>query len=184
MKHALRVLCVLCALAPPLAARDSDPPASLYRLDAALTNQDGRTHGLDVYRGHPVLVSMFYSSCPATCPLIVDTLRATERELSAAQRADLRVLMVSIDPERDTPAALHELAQIRHIDTARWTLARADASTARNIAALLNLQYRRLPNGDFNHSTVIALLSPAGEIEARTNSLGHADETLLAKLRK
>jgi protein SCO1/2 len=53
----------------------------------------------------------------------------------------------------------------------------------RTIAALLNLQYRKLPNGEYNHATVIALLSPQGEIEASSSKLGTPDETLLAKLR-
>ena len=169
-----------------LAARagDDDPPQSLYHLDAKLTNQAGQAHGLDVYRGHPVLVTMFYGSCQATCPMIIDTLRATERAIPAGQRAGLRVLMISFDPQRDTPAALHAIAEERHIDGARWTLAHADASTVRTIAALLNVQYRQLPGGEFNHSTVITLLSPRGEIEATTSTLGHADPTLIAQLRE
>lgn len=182
MKRLLLGLSILlCTFAAP--ARDGDPPASLYHLDAALTDQSGAARGLDVYRGHPVLVTMFYASCQATCPLIIDTLRATERELTAAQRADLRVLMISIDPQRDTPAALNAVAQERHLDTTRWTLAHADAGTVRTIAALLNVQYRQLPSGEFNHSTVIVLLSPRGEVEASSSSLGHADPALLAKLR-
>jgi len=191
MKRAFLILAVtlvpilgLLAWTTPLAARESETPTSLYQLQAALTNQDGRSHGLDVYRGHPVLITLFYSSCQATCPLIVDTLRVTERELTAAQRSQLRVLMISIDPERDTPAALHEMANSRHIDTSRWTLARGDASTVRNVAALLNVQYRQLPSGEFSHSTVIALLSPTGELETSSSSLGHADTALLDRLRK
>lgn len=183
MKRGLAVL-ASCAMMAPLAARDSDPPESLYHLDVKLTNQDGQSLGLDVHRGHPVLVTMFYSNCQATCPLIVDTLRATERELTTTQRTQLRVLMISIDPDRDTAVALRALADARHIDTTRWTLARGDAATVRNIAALLNVQYRRLPSGDFNHSTMIALLSPSGEILASSNTLGHADPALLSPLRK
>jgi protein SCO1/2 len=179
-----RLPLLLLCLAAAVAARESDPPGSLYHLDAKLTNQAGVTHGLDVHRDQRVLITMFYASCPATCPMIVDTLRATERELTPAQRASLRVLMISLDPEKDTPAALRELAETRHIDTRRWTLARADAATVRRIAALLNVQYRQLPGGEFNHSTVIALLSPRGELEASSATLGHADPALLAKLRK
>jgi protein SCO1/2 len=178
----LGVLLICGALAAH--ASDDDPTRSLYHLDAKLTNQAGQRHGFDVYRGHPVLVTMFYGSCQATCPLIIDTLRATERALPAAQRAGLRVLMISIDPQRDTPAALHAIAGERHIDGARWTLAHADASTVRTIAALLNVQYRQLPGGEFNHSTVITLLSPRGEIEATTSTLGHADPALIAQLRE
>jgi len=181
----LSLLLVCTALNTTLGAEPPAqyPPTSIYQLEAALTDQDGGLHGLDVYRGHPVLITMFYASCPASCPLIIDTLRATEKDLTAAQRADLRVLMISIDPERDTPAALKSLAGTRRIDTTRWTLARTDAASVRTIAALLNLQYRKLPNGEYNHSTVIALLTPQGEIETRSSKLGTADAALLARMR-
>jgi protein SCO1 len=164
-------------------AKDSDTPDSLYQLDAKLTDQAGQARGLDLYRGSPVLVTMFYGSCQATCPLIIDTLRSTERGLTPAQRAKLRVLLVSFDPARDTPAALAQIAATRRIDTARWTLATTDDDTVRDLAALLDLQYRKLPSGEFSHSTVIALLSPAGEIEARSTQLGRADPELLKHLR-
>jgi protein SCO1/2 len=174
---------VMGLLAATAFAKDSDPPDSIYHLEAALTDQAGRHQGLDVYRGSPVLVTLFYASCPATCPLIIDTLRATERGLAPEQRSRLRVLMISIDPERDTPAALRQLVEARRIDTTRWTLARADDETIRDIAALLGVQYRKLPSGEFNHSTVITLLSAQGEIAARTSELGHADPAILQKLR-
>lgn len=182
MSVAARCL-VLGLLAATAFAKDSDPPDSIYHLEAALTSQAGRNVGLDVYRGSPVLVTMFYGSCPATCPLIIDTLRATERGLAPEQRGRVRVLLVSIDPERDTPEALRQLAATRRLDTERWTLARADAETVRDIAALLGVQYKKLPGGEFSHSTVITLLSPRGEIEARTTELGHADPAILQKLR-
>ena len=155
------------------------PQQSIYQLPAALTNQSGAQHGLDVYAGRPVLITMFYGSCPAACPLLIDTLRALERAAQPAQRERLRVLMISIDPQRDTPQALQELAQLRHIDLSRWTLARTDGATVRRIAAVLNVQYRQLPNGDFNHSSIITLLSPTGEILAQSSVLAKADSALL-----
>ena len=84
-------------------ARASDRDASLYQLHEKLLNQDGKAIDLDVYRGKPVLVTMFYASCPATCPLIIDTLRAVERKLDEPRRQQLRVLLVSLDAGRDTP---------------------------------------------------------------------------------
>jgi protein SCO1/2 len=158
------------------------PPQSIYQLQAVLTNQSGVQHGLDVYAGQPVLVAMFYGSCPAACPLLIDTLRAVERAATPAQRERLRVLLISIDPQRDTPQSLQELARVRHIDVSRWTLARTDAATVRRIAAILNVQYRQLPNGDFNHASVITLLSPAGEIVVQSSVLGKVDGALLASL--
>jgi protein SCO1/2 len=155
------------------------PPQSIYQLRAVLTNQSGTQHGLDVYAGQPVLVTMFYGSCPAACPLLIDTLRAVERAAPPAQRERLRVLMISIDPQHDTSRSLQELARARHLDVSRWTLARTDAATVRRIAAVLNLQYRQLPDGSFNHASVITLLSPTGEILAQSTMLAKVDNTLL-----
>jgi protein SCO1/2 len=178
MKHALSI--ALLFLAWSTLADGSYPSTSIYRLEAALENQSGVQHGLDVYEGHPVLVTMFYSSCGHTCPLLIETMRAVERAASDAKH--LRVLLISFDPERDTPAALANLAKERRIDTSRWTLARGDAATVRKVAAVLNVQYKQLPDGEFNHSNVISVLTPNGEIAAQSSTLGKADEALLSAL--
>jgi protein SCO1/2 len=125
---------------------------------------------------------MFYGSCSHTCPLLIETLRAVER---AAPRADaLRVLMISIDPARDTPAVLEKISRERRIDLSRWTLVTTDAATVRKIAAVLNIQYKQSPDGEFNHSSVITLLTPQGEIAVQSAKLGKADESLGAALRE
>ncbi|HEV8332758.1 MAG TPA: SCO family protein [Steroidobacteraceae bacterium] len=179
MKH----LALLLLFATRLAlGGDAYPPQSIYRLDAHLTNQSGVAHGLDVYAGQPVLITMFYGSCPAACPLLIDTLRAIERAAPPAQRQRLRVIMISIDPQRDSVQSLQELAKTRRIDLSRWTLARADAATVRRIAAVLNVQYRQLPDGGFNHSSVITLLSPRGEIAVQSTVLAKPDAVLLEAL--
>ncbi len=181
----MRTFLLACTLwfgAAVAGAAPNDSPTSLYRLDAQLVDQDGQTHGLDIHRGHPVLITMFYGSCPMTCPLLIDTLKAVERTTPAAQRKDLRVLLISVDPENDTPAVLAELAHQRRIDTTRWTLARGDERTVRKIAALLNIQYRKLPDGSYNHSSIITMLSAQGEIRIQSNVLGKTDAALIAAI--
>jgi protein SCO1/2 len=179
----MTALLLALLFAVDILAKDGDPLESIYQLDAHLVDQVGHARGLDLYRGSPVLITMFYGSCQATCPLIIDTLRSTERGLSVEQRRKLRVLLISFDPDRDTPDALADIAATRRIDTSRWTLATADENTVRDIAALLDVQYRRLPSGEFSHAAVITVLSPEGEIEARSMKLGTADPALLELLR-
>lgn len=176
---AFALLVLACLLQPGYAAERT---ASLYQMHEKLLDQDGRAIDLDVYRGQKVLVTMFYASCPATCPLIIDTLRAIERKVQPAQLAQVRVLLVSLDSERDTPAALHDLAQRRRVDTSRWTLARADAAAVRRIAAALNIQYKKLPDGQFSHATIISALDAEGKILVQSAELGGADPELLGAL--
>jgi protein SCO1/2 len=166
--------------AVPAAPPRSD---SIYELAESLVDQDGRKVGLDLFRGHPVLISMFYSTCRDACPLLIADLRRIERELPASTRADLRVVLVSIDPGHDTPEALRALARAHGLDTSRWRLLGAPDDTVREVAAVLGIRYRRLPDGSFNHSSVITLLDRSGVILARVEGLGQPIDALQESLR-
>jgi protein SCO1/2 len=180
MKYLLSLLILIAATA----TADAPYPAeSIYNLPAKLVAQSGAVHGLDVYQGHPVLITLFYGSCPAACPLLIDTLRATERAVPLALRSQLRVLLISIDPEHDTVANLQVLARTRQIDTTRWTLARTDAATVRKLAALLNVQYRKLPDGSYNHASIVSVLTARGVIARQSSVLGKPDPALVEALR-
>jgi len=181
----LACLLMLPGLAAAAAAAATAPatlPAdSVYRLDAALTDQDGRALAFADARGQVRLVSMFYASCPYVCPMLIEQGKAIEHALDAESRARLRVLLVTLDVERDTPEVLARLAEQRRVDTTRWTLAQPAAADLRKIAAVLGVQYRQLPDGEFNHSTVISLLDPQGRVLAQTSRLGgEADPEFIA----
>ena len=147
------------------------PTDSLYRLHVSLETQAAQQVGLDFYRGHTTLISMFYGSCPAACPMLMTSLQVYESHLDEAARARLRVLLVSFDAARDTPQQLALLAEQHHTDSVRWSLVSAAEPDARRIAALLNFRYRRLPDQSFDHSLLITLLDPEGRVLATTQTL-------------
>jgi protein SCO1/2 len=180
---ALGGLVAACALPGVAAAAPALPGDSIYGLPLTLVDAEGRGFELASLQGEPVLASMFYTSCTMVCPMIFETVHATLRALPPAQRKAVRVLLVSFDPERDTTAALKK-AFADHGCDERWTLARGDEKTARKVAALLGIQYRRLADGEFNHSTTIDLLDRQGRITARSGKLGSADAALVAAVRK
>ena len=156
---------------------------SVYNLQIALTDQSGETRPLDALRGRPVLVTMFYTSCQMVCPMIVEAIRATEEKLSPAQRDKLAVLMVSFDPARDTVEVLKATADKRGLAAPHWTLARSDPKSVRRLAAVLGIQYRPTPDGEFNHSSVILLLDDEGRIAARTNQISGADPQMVRHIK-
>jgi protein SCO1 len=124
--------------------------------------------GLDVDRGHPTLISMFYGSCPAACPALISTIGRTLDQLPAR---DVRVLLVSFDPMRDTPDHLAVIAAERHLD-ARWTLTSAREPDARALAAVLGIRYRAVAGGQFSHTSAIVALDRDGRPIARMDGLG------------
>ncbi|HEX7026395.1 MAG TPA: SCO family protein [Gammaproteobacteria bacterium] len=155
---------------------------SLYQLKLHLTDQDGADVGLDVFQGKPMLITMFYGSCPYVCPLTIKALQSTEAALEPHVREQLRVLLVSLDSEHDTPAVLAEVADKQNVDRSRWKLVRADSNDVRKLAAVLGVRYRKLPEGGFNHSTVIALLDANGIRVTDSNRL-QTDPALIESIR-
>jgi protein SCO1/2 len=182
MKLALRMTVLLLGAAS-FAASAELPGDSIYQLEAGLTTQDGKSVNLDRYRGQPTMVSMFYATCPHVCPTLIHSIQRLENQLEPEQRKRLRVLLISVDPERDTPAALTELAKRHRADLSRWTFAQPREEAVRQIAAVLGIQYRKLPDGEFNHSTIITLLDPQGRAIAKTSLIGRLDEEFLKRLR-
>ncbi len=184
-RRALLCLAGMAAGMPSLAqaAAAALPGNSVYQLRPPLTDQDGRAFDLGSLRGQPVLASMFYTSCQMVCPMIFETIRETVARLPARERERTRILMVSFDPARDTVAVLRRTAEAHGCD-ARWTLARSDEANSRKVAAVLGVQYRRLADGEFNHSSSIELLDSEGRIVSRTDTLGTVDSAFLKTLRQ
>jgi protein SCO1/2 len=80
--------------------------------------------------------------------------------------------------------ALRHYAAARKLDMRHWTLARTEAKDARPLAALFGLQYRQLPDGEFNHSSELILLDTDGRIVARTTVIGRVDPAFVQAIDK
>jgi protein SCO1/2 len=76
-------------------------------------------------------------------------------------------------------ATLQAYAQMRHLDPRIWTLARAEPAQVRQLSGVLGLQYRQLPDGEFNHSSELVLLDADGRIAARTTVIGKLDPSFV-----
>ncbi|MEX0891230.1 MAG: SCO family protein [Gemmatimonadota bacterium] len=111
---ALRVWSVAAATAADSAAGGL-PPESYPRLDRAapplaLTAHDGSTFGWEQTAGTPTLVTFAYGHCVTVCPVVVhDALVARER--LAAEGVRVAVVVITLDPWRDTPTRLPDLAR-------------------------------------------------------------------------
>ena len=178
-------LMLACAIAFAAPANKSAllPRDSVYQLPLVLTDQHGKARDWRQRRGQPQLVAMFYSNCRYICPLIIEGGKAVERQLAPSQQAGLGVLYISMDPARDTPARLEELVRERRIDDARWTLAAPRTGDVRSVAGVLDIRYRQLSDGEFNHTSALILLDANGRIAARTEIGSEVDPAFLAAVK-
>ena len=161
------------------------PGDSIYQLPLPLTDSQGQTRDWRALRGKPRLVAMFYTSCQYICPLIVESGKAVERQLTPAQQKRLGVVLISMDPARDDPAALRKVIDQRKLDATRWTLASPRLDDVRAVAGVLGIRYRQLADGGFNHSSALILVDAEGRIVARTEKIGsQPDPEFVATVRK
>ena len=93
-------LALLALLAAPRAPAEELPGDSVYRIPARLTDSTGREFHFAEAAGQVRLVSMFYANCGYVCPMLIEQVRRVESSLDDAERARLRVLMISIDTLR------------------------------------------------------------------------------------
>jgi protein SCO1/2 len=77
------------------------PPGGDFVLQASDGPLDTRA-----LRGKVLLIYFGYVNCPDVCPVSIAAGAGALNTLSAAERERTRMIMISVDPERDTPAAL------------------------------------------------------------------------------
>lgn len=71
-----------------------------------LVDQDGRTVTEETYRGKAMLIYFGFTYCPDVCPMSLQVMDAALAQLSEEERAAFQPILISVDPERDTPDAL------------------------------------------------------------------------------
>jgi len=86
-------------------------PSGPIAPDFTLTDQNGQPYSLAAHRGHAVALFFGYAHCPDVCPTTLSALARAKRKLGASA-ANFDVVLVTVDPARDTPAVLKRYVQL------------------------------------------------------------------------
>jgi protein SCO1/2 len=145
---------------------------SLYALDSEWRDQSGRTMRLADLAGRPRVVALVYTHCSYACPAIVARMKRIEATVTGAPPDQgPGFVLVSIDPDRDTPERLATFAQDAGLDPARWTLLNGEDGQVRELSVLLGVPYKAVPGGEFTHANVLTVLDEAGVPVTRLEGL-------------
>ncbi len=146
--------------------------ASIYAHDASWTDHDGEAAGFAAFNGRPVVLSMIFTNCANACPMIVNDMKRIGELLPSDVKDRAAYVLVSLDPDRDTPNAMRRFAEGHALDLNRWTLLRGRESDVRTLAALLGVRYRAQADGQIAHTSTIAVLNQEGEMVFRHTGSG------------
>jgi protein SCO1 len=151
------------------AARGGDAVSgqSLYQLESVWTTDRNETLELVDLRGRYTILSLIFTRCSGTCPLLVKQLQVFGASLPPDIRNRTRFVAITIDPA-DTSDMLLQYRREMRLDEGQWILLRGEPGAVRELAAVLGFNY--VPTGDqtdnpqFSHSNLVTLLNPRGEI--------------------
>jgi protein SCO1/2 len=148
-----------------------------------LVDQDGRTVSEQDFKGKPFLVFFGFTHCPEICPTALFEMSEVLRKLGPdAER--IRVLFITVDPERDTPAVLKDYMssfepQMRGLGGDPAAIAAAEKS--------YRVYAKKVPleGGDYtmDHSVMVYLMNKEGRFVAPFN-LKRRPEDSAAELRR
>ncbi|MDA6070596.1 SCO family protein [Flavobacterium sp. AC] len=145
---------------------------SIYNLPSQWTNQDGKNIELKSLKGNVLVMVMIYTTCKAACPRLVADMRNIESRLNEKTKKNVKLILVSIDPETDTPEKLKAFAIANKMENDPWIFLRSTEDNTREFAAVLAVNYKKISPIDFSHSNIISVFNPDGELIYQQEGLG------------
>lgn len=133
-------------------------PLAPEELEVRLANQHGRQVNFyaDLIAGKITAVNFIFTNCTQVCPMLTAQFRALEKEAAARGIKDAQLVSVSVDPERDTAAALKRFASESQ---AGWTFL---SGSEANVKKLLDTFHLPLQQRDGHTSRFVIVNGISG----------------------
>lgn len=150
----------------PFSTGAGDIAAQLTRLNdpapaLGLINQSGREIGVDAFRGRRVLVGFAFAHCATVCPLIVSDMLDAQRAVEDDPPA---IVVVTLDPWRDTPGRLPTMAEQWGLHGDAHVLSGDPETVERVLNAWRVPRVRNEKTGDIIHPAIVYVVGRDGRI--------------------
>ena len=137
---------------------------SIFVLDSKWQNQDGQELQLKDLKGKNLVVVMIFTSCKTACPILVADMRKIASKIEPKKLKETTMLLISIDPENDTPEVLKSYAKEQKMEGEPWMFLRSDKESVRELANVLAVKYKKISPIVFSHSNIITVFNKNGEM--------------------
>lgn len=185
-KLAFLLLAFLSVTACKDATKDIDTSAisseSIFHLTSSWQNQHGSNLHLRDLQGKTLVVVMIYTTCKIACPILVADMKKIEQKIRPELLDDVSLVLVSIDPETDTPETLHAFAKTNGMDADHWVFLRSDEAATQEFANVLAMKYKKISPIDFSHSNIISIFSKKGDLVVQEEGLGINSDKIANKV--
>ncbi len=157
---------------------------SIYQVESTWLNEDGEKMAFGELRGRVQVLSIIYTSCQYACPRIVSDMKRIESLIPENEKQKVGFVLISMDPDRDTPEKLKKYSIKMELNSHQWTLMHGNDQDVMEAANLLGVRYKKTSTGDFSHSNIISVLNQEGEILSQQNGLGTDPSKTIETIKK
>ncbi|MFV0607287.1 MAG: SCO family protein [Niabella sp.] len=164
----LIIFCTACKSKQQNATLPSD---SIFYLTSDWQNQNNQTIKLSNLNGKTLVMVMIYTSCKAACPILVSKMKQIESKIATSNMSKVSMVLVSIDPETDTPERLKEFSISNGMNNPHWIFLRGNEASTQELANVLSMKYKQISPIDFSHSNIITIFSPDGQMQSQEEGL-------------
>jgi protein SCO1/2 len=143
--------------------KSTDITGAPYGRSLELVDHTGTPRRLEDWRGKAVVLFFGFTRCPDVCPTTLADIAQAVKELGP-DAARVQVIMVSIDPERDT---LDSLAKYVTAFDPRFVGLRGDLEATRKVAQEFKIYFEKRKQGDtytVDHSAQSYVIDPEGRL--------------------
>jgi protein SCO1/2 len=157
---------------------------SIFNLQGNWQTQNNDTITLSALKGKVLVMVMIYTSCKAACPRLVADMRNIEEQMPESKLDNLNFVLVSIDPESDTPTRLKAFAKDNLMTAPHWTFLQGTTTSVQEFANVLAVKYKQISPIDFSHSNIISVFNTEGELVHQQEGLGVNNKETVAAILK
>lgn len=144
-----------------------------------LTNQHGMHVSPQDCRGSVVMITAIYATCTDACPMILTQAKSAMAALTEHEQAQVHVFAVTLDPERDDPAALASMARGHRVKAPQWNLVTGNPDEVNAVIDFMGIWRKwNAEKGRLDHSNAFLLIDRRGRLAYRF-SLGDLQQRWL-----
>jgi cytochrome oxidase Cu insertion factor (SCO1/SenC/PrrC family) len=168
MRKALRHIALTMMLFA--GAAGAQPGGNLYQLPYTLVDEQGQSVRLAQWQGHKAFVTMEYATCQFICSIAVNQLKALQK-INEAHRAGFEFIIISLDPEHDSPQAWKKYRAARGLNYTNWHYYVSNIKDMPAIAALIGINYWVADN-QIMHDFRILRVDEHGDVQQVIDGFG------------
>jgi protein SCO1/2 len=150
--------------------------------DFTLTDQDGQPFSLRDWRGRVVIVTFGFTTCVDVCPLLAANLAVIQRELPEAARPRTGLLLITSDPEYDTPAILRQYGERFGADFETWKFLTGTVEELEWVWKGFGVAVKKRGPGQVDHTTLTTIVDPEGIRRVNYFGTRWSPQTLMSDL--